>query len=221
MVGATDVGIPLSELKPFTKIQGGSHHHMEVQVFEHAIVEMDLDAKTDTGASYIKRLDTGLAYLETLGAPAPRVGAPTPIWGISPGVDAPVLAAPVTGTPLLQIGLNFPLTLDGAYHWIKGILCIGSAGGTANRSGTGWIAADERPSSTGNRQSHLVIFCAALPPLWTASDRSGQPCRRGDLRCNPESLLPSINVPKKFYMASSVKVPIMLVAPGPAGGGGA
>ena len=70
----TDVGIPLSELKPFTKIQGGSYHHMEVQVFEHAIVEVDLDADC-TGASTIERLDTGLAYLETLGAPAPVVGA--------------------------------------------------------------------------------------------------------------------------------------------------
>jgi Beta-lactamase enzyme family len=206
----TDVGVPLSEPEPFTEIQGDILHHMEVQVFLHSILEIDLNAQTGAGTPLIRRLDTGLAYLETLGAPAPRVSSAVTIWGESPSGDTPVLSAPGTGTTLAQIGLNFPLTFDGAYQWIKGTLWYKVSWIDGQSSGAGWISAD------------LTTIASPVPysPIWSSF---------ASLSSSLESFLAGhgghvgaaifdvtrnryyvYNESKQFYMASSVKVPIML-----------
>jgi hypothetical protein len=206
----TDVGVPLSEPMPFTEMQGGTLHHMEVQIFLHAIIEMDLDARTGAGTPLMRRLDTGLAYLETLGGPAPTVSSTVTIWGTSARGDTPVLSAPGSGTPLVQIGLNFPLTMDGAYQWVKGALWYKVRWTLGQSSGTGWISADLT----------TIASPASGSPIWSSfgslsSSLEGFLADQGghigaaifDVTHNRYYLY---NASKQFYMASSVKVPIML-----------
>jgi hypothetical protein len=205
----SDVGVPLSEPAQFTEIQGGSLHHMEVQVFVHAILEMDLDAQTGAGAHPVRRLDTGLAYLETLGAPAPTVSSAVTVWGISTSVDTPVLSAPGTGTPLVHIGLNFPLTLDGAYQWIKGTLWYKVRWASGASSAMGWISANvttiASPASGSPIWSSFASLSSSLESF-LAAQGGHIGAAIFDVTRNRYYLY---NASKQFYMASSVKVPIM------------
>jgi hypothetical protein len=206
----TAVGVPLSEPEPFTEIQGDTLHHIEVQVFLHAILEMDLDVRTGAGTPLVRRLDTGLAYLETLGAPAPSVSSALTIWGKSPSGDTPVLSAPGTATPLVQIGVNFPLTLGGAYQWIKGTLWYKVRWIERQFSGTGWVSADLTTTVSPVSGSPIWSSFAALSPSLESflADQGGHiGAAIFDVTRNRYYLY---NASKQFYMASSVKVPIML-----------
>jgi beta-lactamase class A len=121
-----------------------------------------------------------------------------------------VLPAPGTGSPLVQIGLNFPLTLDGAYQWIKGALWYKVRWAFGESSGAGWISAN------------LTTIAPPAPgsPIWSpvaslssslGSLLAGQGDHVGaaifDVTRHRYYLY---NASQPFYMASSVKVPIML-----------
>jgi beta-lactamase class A len=196
-------GIPLSEARSFVVSQGGEvPSHMKVQVFEHAALVESQGA--------IQPLDTGLAFLETLGPPAPSVGSNLKVWGTSAWADTPVLATPAVGNPVLQIGLNYPLALDGAFRWIQGILWYKVRWRDGSASGTGWISADDTTIQAPGAGSPVWSSFAPLSSQlmsYLAGQGGHVSAVVYDVTDNRYYLY---NVPKLFYMASSVKVPIML-----------
>jgi beta-lactamase class A len=199
----TDFGIPLSEARPFVVSQKGEvPSYLQVQVFEHAALVVSRDG--------IQPLDTGLAFLRTLGPPAPLVGSNLKIWGTSSWADTSVLTAPASGNPLLEIGMNYPLALDGAFRWIQGILWYKVLWQDGPASGAGWISADETSMLAPNAGSAVwSSFAPFSSPL--ARYLTGQGSHVSavvyDVTGNRYYLY---NAPAMFYMASSVKVPIML-----------
>jgi beta-lactamase class A len=198
----TDFGIPLSEARSFAVSQGSSTTHPQIQVFAHAALVVREGS--------IQPLDTGLAFLETLGAPTPLVGSTLNVWGTSAWADTPVLAMPATGTAVLQIGLNYRLTLDGDFRWIQGVLWYKVRWKDGPALGEGWISADETtivaPGAGSPVWSSFAPFSSQLTH-YLAGQGSRVSAVVYDLTGDRYYLF---NVPKLFYMASSVKVPIML-----------
>ena len=198
----TDVGIPLSEARSFVVSQGSTTAHLQVQVFAHAALLVRQGS--------IQPLDTGLAFLETLGPPAPLVASDLKVWGTSGWADTPVLAAPATGNTVQQIGLNYPLTLDGDFRWIQGILWYKVRWQDESASGEGWISGDDTtivaPSAGSSVWSSFSPLSSQLT-RYLAGQGSHVSAVVYDVTGNRYYLY---NVPKQFYMASSVKVPIML-----------
>ena len=206
----TDFGIPLSEARPFVITEDGTTLHLEVQVFEHAALVVTPAGGSASESPTVEQLNTGLAFLETLGPPAPAVEGDTSIWGLSDWVDTPILSAPATGQPQAYVGLNFPLSLDDAYDWIQGVLWYRVRWRDGQSSGTGWIAADEttihKPAAGSPIWSSFAPLSSALAG-YLAAQGSHVSAVVFDSTGNQYYLF---NVPKEFYMASSVKVPIML-----------
>ncbi len=207
----TDIGLPLSEAHSFTMTgSDGSTHQMVVQVFAHTALLVDQNTLDSNGQPAITRLATGLAYLETLNAPEPQIPLNMTIWGIDPWANTAVLPAPAMGSPLVHIGLNAPLTLDGLYQWVQGTLWYEVSWNTAHTSGVGWVSA----SAT------TITAPASHSPIWYSFDQLSPDLARylaswgnhvsAAIFDETRNTYYLYNVPQQFYMASSAKVPIML-----------
>src|SRR5205807_8560073 len=66
----TDFGDPLTEALAFTVMKDGNTHHMLVQAFWRDGLLLDQDTFDASDQPLVQRLDTGVAYLRTVGPPA-------------------------------------------------------------------------------------------------------------------------------------------------------
>ena len=203
----TDFGNPLSEAIPATASQQGSIHHLLVQVFWRGIVVEDRGVMDVDGDPLVARLDTGVAYLRTFGPPEVSVASQTPLWALG---DSAVLAAPDTGSALMHIGQNFPLTAEGDARWTKSGLWYRVQWKTRGSRGEGWAPALAMTFTAPPAGSPAWAGFDALSP-----DLAGYLSSQGG---NSSAVVYDVtrgqyytyNASGQFIMASSAKVPIML-----------
>jgi hypothetical protein len=210
-MGAT-LGPPLTDAVALTTISGGTLHHGWVQVFARGAVLVDESLlMAGEPSSGVRRLGTGVAYLETAGPPAVTIGAGDPLWAAR---DAAVLSAPEIGAQRLQVGQGFEFALAGAAQWIHGALWYGVAwnaprGGVADR---GWLAAADATLTAPDGDAEGVGWASLAllsPELQHYLEQQGSNVgvvvydeTRGQYY--------AYNPTGRFTMASSAKVPILL-----------
>src|SRR5205085_9455028 len=105
-----DFGSPLTEALAFSLSKDGHVHHMLVQGFWRDAVILDQDSVDAAGQPLIERLETGVAYLRTVGPPAVSVQKQQTIWTQS---DTALLDTAGTGLAVAHLEEHFPLTLLG------------------------------------------------------------------------------------------------------------
>ena len=202
----TDFGAPLTEALAFTIPKDGHVHHLLVQGFWRDAVILDQDSVDAAGQPLVERLETGVAYLRTIGPPAIAIHAQQTIWTQS---DTALLDTAGTGTAVAHMEENFPLTLLGETTWKMEMLWYHIQWSIAKQRQSGWVsAADTTFNSPGNvpgqasidaLSSDLATYLASLDPDVNAVvyDVTHQQYY-------------SYNATAQFIMGSSMKVPIML-----------
>src|SRR5579859_977619 len=152
----TDLGDPLTEALPFTVNKGGALHQMLAQVFWRGALLLDQSAQDASGEPTITRLDTGLAFLQTLGPPDVALVNGGSIWALG---NTALLNAPGTGQATVHIGQLFPLTLVGDATWNAGMLWYHVQWQAPKTTGAGWAPA-----------TALTFTPPANDPAWAAFD---------------------------------------------------
>ncbi len=152
----TDLGAPLTEALPFTLTKDGVTHQMLAQVFWRGVLLLDQSAQDASGNPTITRLDTGLAFLQTLGPPDVALVNGGSIWSLG---DMALLNAPATGQAAVHIGQGFPLTLLGDGAWNAGTLWYHVQWQAPKTSGAGWAPA-----------SGLTFTPPGSDPAWASFD---------------------------------------------------
>jgi beta-lactamase class A len=201
-----DFGAPLTEALTFSITKDGHVHHMLVQGFWRDGVILDEDSKDAAGQPLIERLETGVAYLRTVGPPAVAVQAQQTIWVQS---DTALLATAGTGSAVAHPEENFPLTLLGETTWNMQMLWYHVQWGVPKQRQTGWASAAaitfRSPGNMPGRasidalSSELATYLASIGPNVNAVvyDVTHQQYY-------------TYNANAQFIMGSSMKVPIML-----------
>lgn len=203
----TDFGNPLSEALPATVSRQGSIHHLLVQVFWRGIVVEDRGVTDSDGDPLVSRLDTGADYLRTFGPPHVSVASQTSLWALG---DSTVLSTPDTGSTLIHIGQNFPLTARGDVSWTTSGLWYHVQWKTRGNQGSGWTPA---LAMTFTAPAHGSPAWGGFDAL--SADLQAYLNSQGD---NASAVVYDVtrgqyytyNVDGQFIMASSAKVPIML-----------
>jgi beta-lactamase class A len=203
---ANDFGDPLTEALPFTVTLDGSVHHMLVQVFWRDALIVDQRALDASGQPTIGRLDTGVAYLRTVGPPAATLSQHVSIWALG---DTAILSAPGTGWATAHIGQDFPLTLLGDAAWKTGMLWYHVQWRGLKTSGTGWAPAAALTFASPGHVPTWASFDILSPGLaqYLASQGNNAAAVVYDVT---RQQYYTYNVSGRFIMGSSMKVPIML-----------
>jgi len=145
-----EFGDPLTEALPLTVVKDGSVHHLLVQAFWRDGLVLDQDS-LDKSGSYasgqpqIQRLDTGVAYLRTIGPPPVVIRPQQTIWAQA---ETALLDAPGTGQPVVHVGQSFPLFLLGDTTWNAGGLWYHVEWSVPDGLHTGWVEASATSLST-------------------------------------------------------------------------
>lgn len=203
----TDYGAPLTEALPLTATRNGVAHHLLVQIFSRGGVVEDLDAPADgSGTPAIQRLDTGAAYLQTLGPPQVAVVPGTKIWATG---DTAITSGPASTTAQAHIGQNFALALTGATSWLNGELWYGVNWQSVRRSGSGWVPATATSFDSPGNPPTYASFDVLSPQLATYLSGFGRNVG-AVVYDETRGQYYTYNSNNQFIMASSAKVPIML-----------
>lgn len=153
----TDFGDPLTEALAFSVVRDGIVHQMLVQAFWSDAVVLDQSVQDATSEQpLVSRLESGVAYLRTLGPPPVVVNAGLAAW--SQG-DTALLGAPGMGQAVAHIGQAFPLALSGNSSWSAGRLWYQVQWTTPHRTFTGWAEA-----------SALTFISPGQAPSWASID---------------------------------------------------
>ena len=202
----TDFGPPLTEALAFSSREPDGVHHLLIQLFWRGGIILDRDAVDASGRPLISRLETSIAYLRTLGAPAPAIAAQQPVW--VPGAST-ILDAPGTGQVVAHVGPNFPLTLLGDAAWSGGTLWYHAQWGEAQPDGDGWIAASALTFDSPGNVPGWASFDALSPSLaaYLASIGGNVDAVVYDVT---RQRYYTYNAEEQFITGSSMKVPIML-----------
>lgn len=203
----TDFGNPMSEAIPATSSRQGTVHHLLVQVFWRGIVVEDRGLTDSDGDPLITRLNTGADYLRTFGPPAISVTSQTPLWALG---DSPVLTTPDTGSPLIHIGQNFPLTAKGDVSWTKSGLWYHVQWKTRGSHGEGWTPALATTFTAPPAGSPAWAGFDALSPDLASYLNSQGGNTSAVVYDVTRGQYYTYNASGQFIMASSAKVPIML-----------
>ncbi|GHO46743.1 hypothetical protein KSX_49060 [Ktedonospora formicarum] len=201
-----DFGDPRTEVLPFIAKINGKLHHLQVQVFGRDGLVLDQDAQNAQGLPAIRRLSTGLDYLNTLGMPAVSIRAQQRVWASS---ASELLDVPERGKAVVHVGKNFPLLLQGETNWNDGMLWYRVRWDAPNRSGTGWIPANVvsfSGSSNMRSEASLDVLSSELASYVTSRGNNVGVSVYDVTR----HFSYSYNSDLPFTMASSMKIPIML-----------
>jgi len=201
-----DFGSPLTEALAFSLSKDGHVHHMLVQGFWRDAVILDQDSVDAAGQPLIERLETGVAYLRTVGPPAVSVQAQQTIWTQS---DTALLDTAGTGLAVAHLEEDFPLTLLGETTWKMGMLWYHVQWSVPKQLVSGWVSAAaatfSSPGDVPGRasidalSSDLATYLASLDPNVNAVVYDVTHQRYY-----------TYNATAQFIMGSSMKVPIML-----------
>ncbi len=201
-----DFGSPLTEALAFSLPKDGHVHRMLVQGFWRDAVMLDQDSVDAAGQPLIERLETGVAYLRTVGPPAVSVQAQQTIWTQS---DTALLDTAGTGLAVAHMEEHFPLTLLGETTWKREMLWYHVQWSVPKQLASGWVSAAAATfSSPGNipgrasidaLSSDLATYLASLDPNVNAVVYDVTHQRYY-----------TYNATARFIMGSSMKVPIML-----------
>ena len=201
-----DFGSPLTEALAFSLSKDGHVHHMLVQGFWRDAVILDQDSVDAAGQPLIERLETGVAYLRTVGPPAVSVQAQQTIWTQS---DTALLDTAGTGLAVAHLEEDFPLTLLGETTWKMGMLWYHVQWSVPKQLVSGWVSAAaatfSSPGEVPGRasidalSSDLATYLASLDPNVNAVVYDVTHQRYY-----------TYNATAQFIMGSSMKVPIML-----------
>ena len=201
-----DFGSPLTEALAFSLSKDGHVHHMLVQGFWRDAVMLDQDSVDAAGQPLIERLETGVAYLRTVGPPAVSVQAQQTIWTQS---DTALLDTAGTGLAVAHMEEHFPLTLLGETTWKMGMLWYHVQWSVPKQLVSGWVSAAaatfSSPGDVPGRaaidalSSDLATYLASLDPNVNAVVYDVTHQRYY-----------TYNATAQFIMGSSMKVPIML-----------
>lgn len=202
----TDFGDPLTEALAFTVTKDGSTHHMLVQAFWRDGLLLDQDTFDASGQPLVQRLNTGVAYLRTVGPPTVALSAQQTIWAQG---DTTLLNAPGTGHPIAHVGQYFPLTPLGDIDWIKGMLWYHVQWVAPKHKGSGWVGASAITFTSPGDVSGWASFDVLSPDLAAYLAGIG-----GDVGAVVYDVAHqryySYNANTQFITGSSIKVPIML-----------
>lgn len=202
----SDFGAPLTEAIPFTMVANGVTHQMQVQAFWRDALILDQNTANASAQPTIRRLDTGIAYLRTVGPPAVAIGSQPNAWTQT---DTALLDAPGAGRALAHVGANYPLTLPGDTSWSTGTLWYHVQWSTPKHNTTGWAAAT---SLTFTSPGNIPISASPdvlSPDLGAYFANLGSNVGVSVYDLSRHSYY-TYNANNQFMMASSAKVPIML-----------
>lgn len=201
-----DFGAPLTEALTFSITKDGHVHHMLVQGFLRDGVILDQDSKDASGQPLIERLETGVAYLRTVGPPAVVLHAQQTIWVQD---DTALLDTAGTGSAVAHPEENFPLTLLGETTWNMRMLWYHVQWGVPKQRQTGWASADAITfNSPGNVPGQAAIDTLSSD-LATYLDSIGQDVDAVVYDVTHQQYY-TYNANAQFIMGSSMKVPIMV-----------
>ncbi len=202
----TDFGTPLTEALAFSITKDHHVHHMLVQGFWRDGVILDQDSANAAEPPLIERLETGVAYLRTLGPPPVAVHMQQTIWTQR---DTALLDTAGTGLALAHMQEHFPLTLLGETSWKMEMLWYHVQWGVPKQRQSGWVSAIATTfTSPGNTPGRASIDALS-------SDLASYLASLG-LKVNAvvydvtHQQYYTYNASAQFIMGSSMKVPIML-----------
>lgn len=201
-----DFGAPLTEALSFTTVENGVTHHMQVQAFWRDALLLDQTTADASAQPAIRRLDTGIAYLRTIGPPAVSVGSQPNAWTQA---DTALLDAPGTGHALAHVGANYPLTLPGDTSWNTGTLWYHVQWSAPKHNGTGWAAATSLTFSSPGNVPTWASLDVLSPDLGAYLTNLGSNVGVSVYDLTRHSNY-TYNANNQLMMASSAKVPIML-----------
>lgn len=201
-----DFGTPLSEALPLSVTINGSVHHLMIQAFWGDAVVLDLSSLDATGQPQVSRLETGSAYLRTVGPPAAMPAALQQAWSLG---DTVLLEAPGTGQQEAHIGQDFPLLLLGDASWNSGTLWYRVRWTTPGGSFDGWIKASAITFTSPGSVPAWASIDALSPDLaaYLASEAGNVGVAIYDVTHQRYYVS---NADSQFITGSSIKVPIML-----------
>lgn len=202
----TDFGAPLTETIPFTVTSHGKTHQMLVQVFWRDGLILDETPTDVSDQPEIQRLDSGVAYLRTVGPPNFEISPGQTVW--SEGETA-LLAAPGTGQAVAHIGQNFPLTLLGDATWKMGMLWYHVKWSIPKSTATGWVLAPAINFTSPGNIPGQASFDVLSPDLAAYLDSIGDNMSAVVYDVTRQRYY-SYHANAQFFTGSAIKVPIML-----------
>jgi beta-lactamase class A len=202
----TDFGPPLTEALAFPIAEPGGIHHMLVQVFWRNVVILDQTALDASGQPLISRLNSGMAYLRTLGPPPVAIQAQQNVWARG---DTILLNAPGAGQAVAHVGLDFPLTPLGDAAWNTGMLWYHVGWTVPKSTGTAWVEASLVTFASPGQVPGRASFDVLSPTLvaYLASIGGNVDAVVYDVS---RQRYYTYNASPQFIAGSSMKVPIML-----------
>ncbi|HEU5227546.1 MAG TPA: serine hydrolase [Ktedonobacteraceae bacterium] len=201
-----DFGAPLTEAIPFTMVENGVTHQMQVQVFWRDGLIFDQNTADASAQPVISRLDTGTAYLRTVGPPDVVVSTQKSAWAQA---NTALLNTPNAGQAIAHVGPDYPLTLLGDTTWNKGTLWYHVQWTTPKHNGTAWTTANSLTFSSPGNVAAWASLDLLSPDLGTYLTNLGSNVGVMVYDVTRHSYY-SYNANSQLMMASSTKVPIML-----------
>ena len=202
----TDFGAPLTETIPFTVTNHGRTHQMLVQVFWRDGLILDETPPDVSDQPEIQRLDTGVAYLRTVGPPNFEISPAQTIW--SQG-ETTLLDAPSTGHVVAHVGQDFPLTLLGDATWKMGMLWYHVQWAVPKRTTTGWVPAAAITFTSPGSVPGWASFDVLSPDLAAYLDSIGDNVNTVVYDVTRQRYY-SYHANAQFITGSAIKAPIML-----------
>jgi len=199
-----DFGLPLTEALAFTLTDHGTMHQMQVQLFAHAGLILDLSAG---GQPVIRLLAHGVDYLRTLGPPPVVLSLWQTAWTLS---ATALLQTPGSGQVLAHVGLYFPLELSGQTNWTAGMLWYQVQWSSPQQSYAGWVAASALSFTSPGNQPAWASIDALSPDLLTYLTQIGSSQTGVVIYDMTRQRYYTYHGDSSFLTASSIKVPIML-----------
>ena len=202
-----DIGLPLT--LPISMIASASDgiHQLQVQYFFHVALVEDDGVRGTASAPSVSALSTGLAYLQTLGAPSVSTTNVNQAW-VSSNTD--LLDAPGSGRPRAQLGVDFPITLSGDARWIGDDLWYAIHWTNLHAQGDGWLDADVLSFSPSATSAPIWSSFDTLSPDLASYLRSLGSDTGAVVYDESRHHFYSYNTNGEFIVASSMKVPILL-----------
>ncbi len=201
-----DFGAPLTEAISFTTVQNGVPHQMQVQAFWRDALILDQSTADASAQPTIRHLNTGTAYLRTVGPPAVAVKSPQSAWTMA---DTALLDTPNAGHPLAHVGANYPLTLLGDTSWNAGALWYRVRWSTPKHNATGWATATSLTFISPGNVPTLASLDVLSTDLGAYLTNLGSNIGVAVYDVTRHSYY-TYNANNPLMMASSAKVPIML-----------
>ncbi len=202
----TDFGAPLTEALSFTITKNGYVHHMLVQAFWRDGVVLDQDTLDSSGHPQIQRLDTGIAYLHTVGPPNVVIHSQQTIWVQG---DTALLNAPGTGYVVAHVGQHFPLTLLGNTAWNTGMLWYHIQWAAPKHTGTAWVQASDMTFTSPGTVPGWASLDALSPDLAAYLASIGDTAGAVVYDVTHKRYY-TYHANTQFITASSMKIPILL-----------